>query len=177
MRLPPAAALVALLSVAATAAAEVAEPTYSFPDRADGARGTRLRLTLRAGLDDAWRAVSRPGSATRLFDHVRAIEPVEGRAGVYLYRLRYPVGERRILCSVTRDEARHRVRWRRVGGDFEAFEGLFQVRPAAGEAGRVQVDYESWVNPGGIARLMLTPGRRQGLATDLVRRLRALLER
>ncbi len=81
-----------------------------------------------------------------------------------------------VFCYVTVDEKNKRFRWRRLTGDLLAFEGQFHLKTSSSKSNGTVVEYRSFVDPGGIGRLLMTRSRRTDMVLDMVPRLKRLVE-
>lgn len=148
-------------------------PDISFDERNDGARGTVLKAYLKADIDLVWAVISST-KASKLFDTVESITPDSKQKGMWRYKLKYPMGSREIVCKVRRNKKSYAVSWKRVSGDFLAFEGSFKLAPVQRHPGYIKIHYRSYLNPGRVARLLVTERRRTQFAEDLWSRLQGL---
>lgn len=163
---------------AALAAAEQSSPaTPPGPNirhvrNADGVRGVLLRLYLKTSLERAWSVVRDPTQAHKVLEHVAGVKRQPD--GLWEYRLSSPLGDKLIYCKVTINEPRRQIHWKRIRGDLEHIEGFFKMRQAPDYPGYVRVDYGSYIDPGGIGRLLMTNSKRERSVNKMIAKLRRL---
>ena len=148
-------------------------PSIRFVKNPQGIRGVMLRLYLAGTPEQAWDVVRAPTRAPAILDSVSAVTP---RAdGLYEYRLSSPIGDKVMICSVTVDNKRREIHWRRLRGDLEVVEGYFKIGQDPRYPDYAQVRYGSYIDPGGIGRVLMTNRRRRQSVLRMVSNLRRLV--
>jgi len=149
-------------------------PNINFFETDDGVAGLKATAVLEGTTEQAWQVLTDSEKGASLFDNVRAI--AKGSGPVWIYRLSSPIGEKKVICTVSRDEDTRRIAWKRTAGDLDVFEGSFTVSAAVGKPGKILVTYISVIDPGLIGRLLFTQNRRATNVKKMFTRLQKLIK-
>ncbi|MDJ0765665.1 MAG: hypothetical protein QNJ97_21965 [Myxococcota bacterium] len=151
-------------------------PAIAFAKNAEGTKGLKLTIYLRTDMATAWPLLSQPNSGAYLFDNVTSIRPLPNKAHLYAFQIDSIIGEKNVICSMRADQKMHTVRWHRVWGDLHRFEGSWRIEPAEAFPGFIRAEYVNFIDPGGIAGLLMTNSRRKRMVEKMIPKLRQLVE-
>lgn len=167
--------VVLALGVSSASAEEGAPPAprISFVTNSQGVRGALLKMYLKTSVERAWDAVSDPNGAPQILDGVVAVKRQPD--GLWEYRLESPLGDKYIYCKVTIKADRHYIHWKRIRGNLEHVEGYFKISQTAQYPDYAFVDYGSYIDPGGIGRILMTNNKREQSINRMIGRLRRLV--
>ena len=99
-------------------------------------------------------------------------QPARPRGGTGPFgetRLSSPLGDKNIYCKVTIDNDGHYIHWKRVRGDLVHVEGFFKIRQKAHHPEYAYIDYGSYIDPGGIGRILMTNAKRERSINRMIR--------
>lgn len=159
----------------AEVAGAVPGPRISFHEDENSVRGVKLRLYLKTDPERVWELVTNSKKAVSLFKNVSSISPSSKGPRYSDYHLSSAIGEKIVTCLVSRNDARRHLSWRRVEGSLTALYGYFKVDQDPNHPQHVRFEYASYVDPGGIGRILMTDRRRRGAAQHMLTKLRALV--
>ena len=162
--------------VRAEEAGGVPGPRITFHNDDDGVRGVKLRLYLKTQPDRAWELVTNSTKAAKLFKNVSSITASARGPRYSDYHLSSIIGEKIVTCLVTRDDAHRRLSWKRVDGSLVALYGYFKIDSDPHYPQHVRFEYGSYIDPGGIGRVLMTDRRRREAVQHMSSQLRAMLE-
>lgn len=151
-------------------------PRYQHLQNDNGVRGIRVSAFLKATEERVWDVLTDLSQGSRLFESLKAVTPIKGAPGLFNYRMSTSFGDKLMKVQVQRDDARRIIRWRRVSGAFEVFEGSLRVSSSPRHSGYVVLAYTNYVDPGGLGRLVLTKHRLQKNIATMVGTLRRVVE-
>ncbi|MFZ5786436.1 MAG: SRPBCC family protein [Acidobacteriota bacterium] len=176
-----AAAAVAIAAAAsgeplAETAARPPEPAIGFHESPEGVAGVKARLYVAAEPGRVWGVVTDPSKASKLFKNVAAIRPSTKEAGLWDYHVTSVLGEQVVTCKISRDDGRHRLHWKRVGGCLADMYGYYELSEEPAYPGYTRVDYGSYIDPGGIGRVLMTNGKRRTAVLYMISQLRGMTE-
>lgn len=160
----------------AEVASAVPGPRITFHEDENSVRGVKLRLFLKTDPERVWELVTNTKKAVSLFKNVSSISSSSKGSRYSDYHLSSAIGEKVVTCLVSRNNERRHLSWRRVEGSLVALYGYFKVGRDPQYPGHVRFEYASYVDPGGIGRILMTDRRRRGAAQHMITKLRAMFE-
>jgi len=152
------------------------EPRITFHKSAEGVRGIKLRLYLKAAPERVWEAVTTPQKAAALFKSLASIRRSAKGRGFRDYHLNSIIGEKVVTCRVQQDDKRMHVTWKRVEGHLVELYGYYKVSQEDSYPGHTRLDYGSYIDPGGIGRVMMTNRGRAKAVKFMIKQLRQMTE-
>lgn len=157
--------------------ASVPGPRITFHEDPQGVRGVKLKMYLKTDPDRVWALVTDSKRAPALFKNVAAIKASAKGPSYSDYHISSSIGDKVVTCLVKRDDGRRHLTWRRVEGSLETLYGYFKIGRDERYPNHVQLEYGSFIDPGGIGRVLMTNRRRQAAVEYMITKLRGLVER
>jgi hypothetical protein len=152
------------------------EPRITFHRSREGVAGVKARLYLKTEPERVWEVVTDPEKAASLFKAVRTIKRSARGPGYWDYHLSSILGEKVVYCAIVRDDRRLHIRWKRFEGDLVDLYGYYKVGRDSAFPDHARVDYASYIDPGGIGRVLMTNGKRRVDVNFMIAQLRRLTE-
>jgi len=141
-----------------------------------GVPGLKLDMYLKADVETVWTIINDRKKIEELFTKV-TLSPVKDKPKMRRYDIKSFFGTKTIFCEVSRDKDEYRLSWKRVEGDFERFQGYWQLDEDTDYDGYIKVEYFSLVDPGFVGRRFLKTDRRKKDIVDMTNRLLAMVEK
>jgi len=148
-----------------------------------GVQGYELSAYIRADARDVWRIIADTAQVHEIFPSVRSRRVGEKKTGnpavsdiVWKYTLRTPIGDKVLDVRVQENADKMTLQWERVSGDLAAFEGYGSVRNCEEYPGYCKLEYNHFVDAGGLTPQFMTNRTNKHDLLQLVPNIENLLE-
>lgn len=149
----------------------------------NGVQGYELNAYIRADARDVYRIIADTARVHEIFPSVRSRRVSEKKSGnpaesdiVWKYTLATPIGDKVLDVRVQENAEKMTLQWGRVSGDLAAFEGTGSVRDCEEYPGYCELDYNHFVDAGGMTPQFMTNRTNKHDLLQLVPNIEKLLE-